>query len=31
MYSYLRNFRVKYAENFESKIPTKFTEILSKF
>ncbi len=26
MYSYLWNFRVKYSENFESEIRTKFTE-----
>ncbi len=26
MYSYLWNFRVKYSENFESEICTKFTE-----
>ncbi len=26
MYSYLWNFRVKYSENFESEVCTKFTE-----
>ncbi len=26
MYSYLGNFRVKYSENFENEICTKFTE-----